>query len=270
MKIRMRFMKTGDVRYVGHLDFMRTFQKTLKRSGFDMAYTRGFNPHMILSFAVPLGVGEESLSEYVDADFAWRDPVELDLHERDRLNDLGLVEEELPVPPHSADLVAAFNANAPAGVRMISAGRISPLKSANCMSRVRFADHIIFIKNDAEGVPATEEAAKVIADFMANESVIIRKKTKSGEKDTDIRPMIKEFGLYEGELPEEIADIYGSHLKLFLRCSQGSTENLKPSYALEALSEMSGIPGFRDGAKVMRSDLLDADMRSLSLEGTDF
>ena len=62
MKLRIRFTKEGPVRFVGHLDFMRFMQRVLKKSGLDVVYTGGFNPHMILSFAAPLGVGEETVA----------------------------------------------------------------------------------------------------------------------------------------------------------------------------------------------------------------
>ena len=66
MKIRIKFSKTGAVRYIGHLDVMRYFQKLNRRAGIDVKYTTGFSPHQVMSFAAPLGVGLESYGEYVD------------------------------------------------------------------------------------------------------------------------------------------------------------------------------------------------------------
>lgn len=66
LKIRIKFTKTGPVRYIGHLDVMRYFQKLNRRAGLDVKYTTGFSPHQIMSFAAPLGVGLESFGEYVD------------------------------------------------------------------------------------------------------------------------------------------------------------------------------------------------------------
>ena len=57
MKIRIQFAKYGKMIYIGHLDIMRYFQKALRRADVDLAYTQGYNPHPILSFAAPLGVG---------------------------------------------------------------------------------------------------------------------------------------------------------------------------------------------------------------------
>ena len=66
MKIRIKFTKQGPVRFIGHLDVMRYFQKAMRRAEIDIAYTSGFSPHQIMTFAAPLGVGLESNGEYMD------------------------------------------------------------------------------------------------------------------------------------------------------------------------------------------------------------
>ena len=66
MKVRIKFAKQGAMKFIGHLDIMRYFQKAVKRAGLDAAYSEGFSPHMIMSFAAPLGVGITSEGEYFD------------------------------------------------------------------------------------------------------------------------------------------------------------------------------------------------------------
>ena len=68
MKLRIKFRKYGAVRFIGHLDLMRFFQKMIRRADIDIAYSQGFSPHQIMSFAAPLGVGLESNGEYVDVE----------------------------------------------------------------------------------------------------------------------------------------------------------------------------------------------------------
>ena len=76
MRARVKFAKTGIMRYVGHLDLMRFFQKAVKRSNLPIRYSEGFNPHQIMSFASPLGVGLTSEGEYMDIDLKEKvDPV---------------------------------------------------------------------------------------------------------------------------------------------------------------------------------------------------
>ena len=66
MKLRVKFKKYGPIRFIGHLDVMRYFQKAIRRAGLDVAYTGGYSPHQIMTFASPLGVGMESNGEYMD------------------------------------------------------------------------------------------------------------------------------------------------------------------------------------------------------------
>ena len=65
-KIRVRFTKHGAIRYIGHLDVMRYFQKTIRRAKINVSYSGGFSPHQIMTFAAPLGVGLESDGDYMD------------------------------------------------------------------------------------------------------------------------------------------------------------------------------------------------------------
>ena len=66
MKIRIKFRKQGIMKFIGHLDIMRYFQKAMRRAEIDICYSEGFSPHMIMSFAAPLGVGITSEGEYFD------------------------------------------------------------------------------------------------------------------------------------------------------------------------------------------------------------
>ena len=67
MKLRIRFSKHGNVRYIGHLDIQRYFQRLNRRAGLKVVYSEGFSPHQKMSFAMPLSVGYESDAEYCKA-----------------------------------------------------------------------------------------------------------------------------------------------------------------------------------------------------------
>ena len=64
--VRFRFSKTGSLQYISHLDLQRTFGRVVLRAGIPVWYTKGFNPHPKLVFALPLPVGTESVTEYLD------------------------------------------------------------------------------------------------------------------------------------------------------------------------------------------------------------
>ena len=66
MKVRIKFRKYGALKFIGHLDVMRYFQKAMRRAQIPVAFTSGYSPHMIMSFASPLGIGLTSDGEYFD------------------------------------------------------------------------------------------------------------------------------------------------------------------------------------------------------------
>lgn len=65
-EIRLRFSKTGQAKYISHLDTNRVFSRALARAGINLWFTEGFNPHPYMSFSLPLSLGVESLCENVD------------------------------------------------------------------------------------------------------------------------------------------------------------------------------------------------------------
>ena len=68
-KYRLKFSKIGKIKYTGHLDLLKIFQRAIKRSNLPISYSQGFNPHQIMSFAIPLPLGMESEAEYIDMQF---------------------------------------------------------------------------------------------------------------------------------------------------------------------------------------------------------
>lgn len=65
-EVRLRFSKTGRLKYISHLDINRAMSRALKRAQIPLWYTEGFNPHPYMSFSLPLSLGVESLCESVD------------------------------------------------------------------------------------------------------------------------------------------------------------------------------------------------------------
>ena len=65
-RVRMRYTKTGRVRFLSHLDFMTLFHRSCLRAGIPVAFSQGFNPHPKIAFGPALSVGIESEAEYLD------------------------------------------------------------------------------------------------------------------------------------------------------------------------------------------------------------
>ncbi len=169
MKIRIKFSKTGIMKFIGHLDVMRYFQKVNRRAGVDIAYSGGFSPHQIMSFASPLGLGLTSEGEYLDMEV---NSTEDSCTMRDRMN------REMAE-----------------GMEILSYRRL-PDAAKPAMSIVAAADYMVSSKEGYEEVFWDGWKAS-FASFCSQESILIWKKTKKSEKQVDIRPMIYEWRVEE-------------------------------------------------------------------------
>lgn len=166
MKVRVKFEKYGAARFLGHLDTMRYFQKAVRRAKIPIAFSSGFRPHMIMSFAAPLGLGISSGGEYFDM--------------------------ELSGGMSSQDMVRRFNETMAEGFRVISARKVPEGKKHNAMALTAAARYqVSFLE---KGGPTAEE----LDAFYAQPAILVEKKTKSGLKTMDIKP-----GIYKLEIVRE-------------------------------------------------------------------
>ena len=253
MRIRIRFSKEGPVRFVGHLDFMRSFQKSVKKSGLPACYSAGFNPHMLLSFAAPLAIGEETRGDYADVDFAFRDNAPLTPQEAYRLSDMGLENEQLPPPPAAPDFCRILSAAMPEGVSVNGAARVGLIKGSKAMALVRYASWEI---RPVDGFLSGVDIPVQLSAFCSQNSIVIHKKAKNSEKDVDIRPLIRHLAADDGII--------------FLTCAAGSTENLKPAAVMEAFAAFLGRDFDPFGFRLLRTELMDENLTPLLPLGTEF
>ena len=173
MNIRVRFGKEGMMRYIGHLDVLRTFQKIFRRAGVPMVYSKGYSPHPIMSFALPLGLGLSSEGEYLDA----------------------AVEDGADPQAILAALQAATAEELP-----VYALRVLPEKAENAMAAVGGA---VWKATLPANMPL-EGAKTALKAILARETIILPKKTKTREIELDIRP-IHEAVIEDGALEMTLA-----------------------------------------------------------------
>lgn len=166
MKVRIKFSKEGPVKFVGHLDTMRYFQKAVRRASLPAAFSGGYSPHMIMSFAAPLGVGTESLGEYFDL--------------------------ELTETMSTDEIARRLNETMAEGVQVISARQVEDGKAGKAMSLVAAADYYVEFRPGRE--PSCDWRNK-IQEFLANPEILVTKKTKKSEREVDIRPFIYKMEL---------------------------------------------------------------------------
>ena len=204
MKARIKFRKYGVMKFIGHLDVMRYFQKVMRRAEIPIAFTGGFSPHMIMSFAQPLGVGVTSDGEYFDIEL--KEPITLE------------------------KAVRQMNATMAEGIEVVSFVEISDDKKSSGMTITAAADYKVTLLESVKSSDVTrkipESWGQKAKAFMEQPEITVLKKTKRSEKEVDIKPMI-----YNMEVSED--DIY-----LFL--ATGSEQNLKPDLVMEAFLTYMG------------------------------
>ncbi len=153
------------MKFIGHLDMMRYFQKIMRRADVDICYSTGFSPHQIMSFAAPLGVGMESRGEYVDI--------------------------EVKSTDSSEEMLRRINEVMVDGSEVLSY-RALPDDASNAMSIVSAADYRLRFREGYEPEDWRDFMDGLLS-FMKQEQILILKKTKKSEKEVDIRPMIYEL-----------------------------------------------------------------------------
>ena len=206
MKIRIKFRKTGIMKFIGHLDVMRYFQKAIRRADVEICYSGGFSPHQIMSFAAPLGVGITSNGEYVD----------IEVHSTGT----------------TAEMLERLNAVMAEGFE-IAEYKLLPDTAANAMSSVAAADYTLtFRPGYVPEEESAEEWFKKLTAFFDQPQVMVLKKTKKGEKEMDLKPLIYDLGVIAGN--------DAAQSQLFMKISTGSASNIKPELLLDAYYEALG------------------------------
>ena len=219
MKIRIKFRKYGVMKFIGHLDIMRYFQKAIRRANIDICYSSGFSPHMIMSFAAPLGVGITSDGEYFDIE----------------------VNSSLST---KASLEALNHAMVDG---MEVTGYIAlPDNAKTAMSIVAAADYELSFKDGYE-IPADKTAfASAIEAFFTNANeVLVTKQTKKSERTMDLKPLVYDFSVKEKD---------GKPV-FYLNLSTGSNDNVKPELVVEALFTHMGLTYNPSAIQIHRIDV---------------
>ena len=250
MKVRIKFSKQGNLRFVGHLDMMRYFQKAFRRSGLPISYSEGFSPHQIMSFAAPLGMGLEGRGE----DF-----------------DIRVPDEGTPVS--SDEAVERLNDEMAEGLQILSYLAI-PDDTGNCMAAVHAADYTVRfltekkeetapdvpedfrVNGGASGAGISAALSSALSALLEKPEILVTKKGKKGNlREVDLRPMI--FSA-KAEGPE-----------LEMNIAQGSEANLKPELFLEALYAADAGGTLKDcRTAVVRTELYDSEGKALEAYGS--
>lgn len=198
--VRLKFAKVGNMQYISHLDLQRSFNRILVRSGLPVWYSKGFNPHIKLVFSTPLSVGTQSECEFLD--------IRLDRKmENDRIKEL--------LNAEMTDELYIKEAYIP---------------------KTKFSD-IAFCEYEyeifCEG--ACEELAKSIDGLFRVSPLNMIKKTKSGEREIDVIPLIRSHSVWYDTAEKTVK------MRAILNAT---TENfLNPEMLVSAMKERLGVLG---------------------------
>ena len=211
MRAMIRFGKQPRLRFISHLDMQRFFQRALNRTGLPVAYTQGFNPHAVMSFGSALALGWTSEYEILDVKLS----VPMGRKRTEEAMRQALP-EDLPVME----------------VRMVDDRHPAP------MAMVRASDYEIALSGENAGA-----VLDAVDAFLASEQVMAVRKTKSGEKEIDIRPLAISL--------ERAGDVLLARLKLT------ETDTLKPDLLVNSLAKLAGVEP--PEARIHRKCLLGED-----------
>lgn len=167
MKLRIKFKKEGAMKFIGHLDIMRYFQKAVRRAQIDVCYSSGFSPHQVMSFAAPLGVGFLSTGEYFDL--------------------------EVSNAESSIAVMDALNKEMTEGIEILSVVLL-PDNAKNAMASVAAASYYIAFR---KGYEMNIDLESQIPLFLQKTSISVMKQTKKSTIEIDIRPFIYEMKVWK-------------------------------------------------------------------------
>lgn len=236
MKLRIKYTKTGVLRFIGHLDIMRLFQKAIRRAKLNVSYSKGFSPHQVISFAAPMPLGMTSEGEYFDGEF--------------------------DLVTSTADMMQRLNDTLPEGIVVLDIVAL-PDDAKPSMSIVSASDYIIFRNEECEEDIISRLIEK-IDDMNAMPVVEVMKKTKTKEELTNIKPVI--YALHEYVKQSPYTEVYDKAIYMML--ASGSILNLKPELVIEALCKQAGITYNRYNYRVHRLETYMGERTSLQSLGT--
>ncbi|WP_026886253.1 TIGR03936 family radical SAM-associated protein [Clostridium beijerinckii] len=200
MRYLTKFTKEENIKFISHLDVLKTIQKNIRRAGLPIEYSQGFNPHMNTSIAQPLSVGVYSSGEYMDMVLT----TEMDENE----------------------IVDKLNETAPSGIKYISALAIpykeGEKKVPQAMALIDAARYTIKIKYS--DVSNLEEEVNKLLEINEWNTV---KKSKKGEREINIRTLVKEFSFW----------VRDEFLILNVVISTGSREHLSADLLVSYIQE---------------------------------
>lgn len=200
MRYLTKFTKEENIKFISHLDVLKTIQKNIRRAGLPVEFSQGFNPHMNTSIAQPLSVGVYSSGEYMDM--------------------------VLTTEMNEQEIIDRLNKTAPSGIKYLSALAIpytpGEKKVPQAMALIDAARYTIKVRY-SDVSKLEEEMSNLLESNQWNTI----KKSKKGEREVNLRTLIKEFSFW----------IKDEFLILNVLISTGSREHLSADLLVKYIQE---------------------------------
>ena len=209
MKLRMQITKDRDIRFISHLEYVRTIERAIRRAKLPAAYSEGFNPHLKFSLASALGVGVVSYTEFVEIELA--EPVEIEAAAR------------------------ALDKALPRGIRVLAADAVAN-NTAALMAEAAGSSYVVTL-------PYDKDISEAVANYNDAVELLFKKaapKRKEKFKEIDVK-------FYIPEIAVELKDgktIFSFECKITPTGSMKAVDllnALNEAYALELPVEMADI-----------------------------
>ncbi len=209
MKLRMQITKDRDIRFISHLEYVRTIERAIRRAKLPAAYSEGFNPHLKFSLASALGVGVVSYTEFVEIELA--EPMEVEAAAR------------------------ALDKALPRGIRVLAADAVAN-NTAALMAEAAGANYVVTL-------PYDKDITEAVANYNDAVELLFKKaapKRKEKFKEIDVK-------FYIPEIAVELKDgktIFSFECKITPTGSMKAVDllnALNEAYALELPVEMADI-----------------------------
>lgn len=184
-RLRIKFSRGEEVKFISHLDIMRLWQRIFIRAGVPLAYSEGFNPHPRISLAAPLALGVTSAAELMDVILSqWLSPHSF----------LSMVSHQLP---RGIEIDQVLN---------------MPPNSPSLQSQVRFAEYRVLLETQKN----RDDIEDAIASVLARKELPWQHQRDTGVRRYDLRALIDEIRFIDLEEGRCIIDMK-------LRCDSGGS-----------------------------------------------
>ena len=194
-RLRVRFKRGPEVKFISHLDLVRLWHRALRRAGVELAYSEGFSPHPRISLAVPLALGVTGEAELMDIVVAGY------------------------ISPHA--FTAGVGRQLPPGVEIVQVYQIAPTLPS-LQSQVRYAEYLVEVR--AEAGPG--QVTRALSSLLSTESLPWQHQRDTGTRSYDLRRLIDDLWLngWQGDI---------ASIGMRLRCDSAGSG--RPEQVIKAL-----------------------------------